>query len=80
MSTMARDLKLHRASRVVGALVALLCLGATPVAMAAAGPTDISRQPRIINGVPATDDFSFVVALLSSTVRGPSTRSSAAER
>ena len=63
---MARDLKLHRASRVVGALVALLCLGATPVAMAAAGPTDISRQPRIINGVPATDDFSFVVALLSS--------------
>ena len=65
MATMNSRRRVFRANRLIGVLLALVCGGVTPIAMAAASPTDITRVPRIINGAPATDDFSFLVALLS---------------
>ncbi|MDO8731378.1 MAG: serine protease [Actinomycetota bacterium] len=60
-------------SRLVHFTVGLVCcamasVGIASVAVASAAPMDIARQPRIIHGVPATDDFRFLVALLSADV------------
>ncbi|MDP2014417.1 MAG: serine protease [Actinomycetota bacterium] len=53
-------------SRLVRIVIAFICAGFTSVVVASAAPMGLAQQPRIIHGDPATGDFRFLVALLSS--------------
>ncbi len=53
-------------SRLVRIAIAFVCAGVTSAAIASAAPMLPALQPRIIHGDPATGDFRFLVALLSS--------------
>lgn len=51
---------------VVRAAVTFVCASVALVGAASVAPSAVAHQPEIVNGVPATGDFGFVVALLYS--------------
>ncbi len=55
-------------SAIALAYASAVAIGMASGAMAASAPTGIAFQPKIIHGVPATGDFRFLVALLSTDV------------
>ena len=61
-------MKSNRATRIIVALVSVGAASTTLTGVASAGPYGIDHQSRIVNGVPASGDFGFLVALLSPDV------------